>query len=256
MCLPRLLCLADSALNRSKGKLSNVNSCVTVCESPVLHTTDVACALLSLWFDLSRKANLSGEMLVRTFDLSSAYRQIGLSDHGVQYSFIRVFDPATSSAKIFRGTVLPFGAVRSVHTFLRVSRALWWIGVVGCRLLWTSFYYDFICFSPPALSMNCEQTVVALFKLLGWLFAESGDKCKPFSHTCEALGVVFDLTESSNGLAGVCNTKKRVDELCNDLEQCISSGKLSKKQAQRLRGRMRFAESQLLEELGSAACAH
>lgn len=36
---------------------------------------------------------------------------------------------------------------------------------------------------------------MALFKLLGWAFAESGDKCKPFGQTAEAVGVVVGLVE-------------------------------------------------------------
>ena len=227
---------------------SGVNSCV--CESPVLHTTDVACALIALWLDATSGPAKDSELVARTFDLSSAYRQIGLSRNGRRFSHIRVFDPHDNCTRIFQGTVLPFAAVKSVHSFLRVARAIWWIGVTSCHLLWTSFYDDFICFCPPALSRCTELSVTAIFKLLGWVFAEEGDKSKPFSSCCEALGVVFCLAETPNGFASVCNTQKRVDELANEIAEVIAQRKLQRKQAQRLRGRMQFAESQIFGRTG------
>ena len=53
--------------------------------------------------------------------------------------------------KTLTATVLPFGAVRSVGGFLRCDRAFWWIGVVACRVLWVSFYDDFVAFTWPSL---------------------------------------------------------------------------------------------------------
>ena len=115
--------------------------------------------------------------------------------------------------------MLPFGAVRSVHAFLRLARAIWWIGVVGCKILWTSFYDDYTAFSRPALIKCTETTITSLFKLLGWAFAEEGDKCSPFGNLCEALGVAFDLNNSFRGSLFVKNTESRVLELCNDLQE-------------------------------------
>lgn len=229
---------------------SGVNSCVGTEESPALHTVDVACAMLTAWFSLCGVSNVQSELATRTFDLTSAYRQIGLSSEGRQFSYLRVYCPKSASNKIFRSTVLPFGAVRSVHTFLRCARAIWWLGVVGCKLMWTSFYDDFICFSQKGLERCTELTIVSLFKLLGWEFAESGDKCQPFDNTCSALGVLISLTESSAGLARIHNTRKRIEELCEEINRVVKEGKLSMKAAQRLRGRMQFADSQIWGKTG------
>ena len=68
---------------------------------------------------------------------------MGLSSSGRDHACIRVFDPTSGKVKLFRSNVLPFGSIRSVHSFLRLSRAIWWTGVVGYRLVWTSFYDDF-----------------------------------------------------------------------------------------------------------------
>jgi hypothetical protein len=104
--------------------------------------------------------------------------------------------------------------------------------------------------SRPKLAGNTDATVSTLFKLLGWAFAESVDKCVPFSSSCEALGVSFDLSASSKGYASICNTAGRVDELCADLDNVLREGTLSSKQAQRLRGRMQFADAQLFGRTG------
>eukprot|EP00435_Cladocopium_sp_Y103_P026152 s3258_g6.t1 len=169
---------------------------------------------------------------------------------GKCFACIRVFDPGAGRMKYFRSKVLPFGAVRSVHAFLRLARALWWLGVVGCKVVWTSFYDDFISCSRPPLVKCTESTIVSLFKLLGWMFAEEGDKCMPFGDVCEALGVVFDLKDSFRGFAAICNTEARVRELCADLQVVIEAGTLTCKEAQRLRGRMQFADAQLFGRTG------
>ena len=245
-------------LLQKKGKVrliddytaSGVNGCVTTHESPILHTVDIACALISTWFSESAASDCSVDLQVRTFDLKSAYRQVGLSQAGRSMAFIQVYNPETQQLSYFQSAVLPFGAVRSVHSFLRLSRALWWLGVVGCALLWTSFYDDFICYSPAQLARSAEQTIDALFKMTGWLYAESGDKCHPFGSACEALGVVFDVSQSANGYMLVKNTDSRIAELQEELNAVITSRKISPKAAQRLRGRMQFAESQLFGKTG------
>ena len=52
------------------------------------------------------------------------------------------------------------------------------------------------------------------------------------------------------GKALVCNTESRRTELCDDIEKVVVEGCLTNKQAQRLRGRMQFAESQLFGRTG------
>ena len=229
---------------------SGVNKCVTVTETPVLHTIDVACAALTLWFGECHRCGLDPKLVVRTFDLASAYRQVALSVNGRRYACIKVLDPGDGRVKLFRCSVLPFGAVRSVHSFLRLARAIWWIGVRGCKILWTSFYDDYIAYSRPAIAKNTDDTIAMLFRLLGWVFAEEGDKCMPFGDVCMALGINLDLALSALGKAFVKNTESRVKELCSDLNEVLHSRNLSAKNAQRLRGRMQFAEAQIFGRTG------
>ena len=219
---------------------SGVNKCVTSVESPVLHTIDIACAALTFWFGEGYKHNVDWTLVVQTYDLASAYRQVALSEAGRDFACIRVFDPAARRMRIFRCLVLPFGAIRSVHAFLRLARAIWWNGVHGCKLLWTSFYDDYIAYCRPSFAANMDNAIVLLFRLLGWIFANA----------CDALGVTLDLTDSAKGLATVNNTVARVRELCDELKEVILAKRLSSKSAQHLRGRMQFAESQIFGRTG------
>lgn len=188
--------------------------------------------------------------MARTFDLSSAYRQVGLNKLGRDVSYIRVYNPEEGCMVVFQVQVLPFVAIKSVHSFLRLARAIWWLGTVGCNLLWSSFFDDYIVFSPPALARSSELSAIALFKLLGWLFAEDGSrKCKPFDSICEALGVIFDLKDSCNFTCKVTNTASRI-EVSLEIQRILAAGTISQVEAQKLRGRMQFAESQIFGRTG------
>ena len=70
----------------------------------------------------------------------------------------------------------------------------------------------------------------------------------PFSDSCTALGINLDLALSVLGKAFVKNTESRVKELSSDLNEVLHSGNLSAKNAQRLKGRMQFAEAQISGE--------
>ena len=216
----------------------------------MLHTVDVIGSIIVSWFESAKKCGKCTDLLTRTFDLTSAYRQVALSEEGRRHSLICVFDPDSRCGKLFRCNVLPFGAVRSVHSFLRLARALWFLAVKGCNIVWSSFYDDYITVSTKELATNTEQCIISLFKLTGWAFAEDGKKCRPFDSGCEALGVVIDLQKSISGEACISNTKSRVEELVGDLRNLSSGSSLSRVEAQRLRGRMQFAESQLFGRAG------
>ena len=105
-------------------------------------------------------------------------------------------------------------------------------------------------FSSPSLARSTELSVTALFRLLGWAIAQSGKKCVPFADRCSALGVVFDLSDSSSRVCKVANTESRVEELANDILATIRAGHIGRVDAQKRRGRMQFAEGQLFGHTG------
>ena len=71
-----------NGLLHKKGKVrliddyteSGVNTCVTSVKASVLHTIDVACAVLTLWFGTCEELELDSTLVARTFDSTSAYR--------------------------------------------------------------------------------------------------------------------------------------------------------------------------------------
>ena len=219
---------------------SNVNQTVQVENAPKLHTLDVVAALC---MELLRQHG-GDEWLGKTIDLSSAYRQLGVSPQSRWVSYIAVYDPSSKSAKIYSMRALPFGASRSVYSFLRVAHSLWWLGCVSLKFPWSSFFDDFI-----TLCRRCEVATVEIatgqfFRLLGWMVSE-GEKSLPFASSFKALGVEIDCSQWLSGFVLFRNTQKRIDELKATMEQAIDTKKLSPKAALVLRGRMQFAKSQI-----------
>lgn len=206
---------------------SGVNSCVTTSEMPALHTIDAAAAVLSNWFNVKSQCNQDTDLLVRTFDLKSAYRQIGLHHQGREAAYVAVYCPVKKTSFFFQALVLPFGATRSVHSFLRLARSIWWLGVQLLSIIWTSFYDDYIVFSPPQLEKSTGSAVSSLLRLLRWIFATEGNKAAPFSPSCKALGIKFDLKASRTGFAELVNTEERVLALCASLNEAIADGFIS-----------------------------
>ena len=149
---------------------SFINMTVQTNETPRPHTTDVA-ASLALGF-LERFA---GPVLGKTFDLKSAYRQLGISEDSLPFSYIVCFNPRTRQPEVFQMLAVPFGATRSVYSFLRIARCLWWIGCKCLKVCWSNFYDDFITLSTSEGAANTEASVSLLFDLLGWQFAREGD---------------------------------------------------------------------------------
>ena len=124
--------------------------------------------MLAFWM---RSGSLSaGDGLVaKCWDVSDAYKQVPLSDD----SYLAVFDPRCSSAKIFRQCVLPFASIASVTAFLRVSFALWKVGSIFLHLMWSVYFDDFLCLARNSESKHVDLCVDALFSLFGrfWISA-------------------------------------------------------------------------------------
>ena len=215
-------------------------------ESPLLHTIDVSAALLEKWM---REANNLGgcipPVMARSFDLKSAYRQIFVREDERELGYIAVYCPEDGEAKIYRTVALPFGSIQSVYAFLRLSSAIWHIGVSQLDIAWTSFFDDFLVYSEAPLASHTEKTVELLFDLLGWKIAKAGGKAMPFSEKLDCLGVSIDLTDFSSGVIRVSNTEDRKKEIIGNIETHLLSRQMTSMDAQKLRGRMQFAENQI-----------
>ena len=118
------------------------------------------------------------------------------------------------------------------------------------HLTWSHFFDVFVVISEKGLANNTERSVELLFKLLGWKFAEEGDKAGTFSETFTALGVEVQLQQAPMGQVEFANTPKRKAELIDTIATHIQTGKMSVVEAQKLRGRMQFMEGQIFGRLG------
>ena len=101
-----------------------------------------------------------------------------------------------------------------------------------------------------ALSTNTGQTVEMLFRLLGWKFAEDGDKATLFSSSFSALGVEVNLSSAAIGSIEFANTEKRRAELVETISLILKKGTPTVVESQKLRGRMQFMDGQLFGRLG------
>ena len=137
--------------------------------------------------------NCNSEVLGRAFDLKSAYRQLGIHPNSLWAAFVVVFNPYKRCPEIFQLQAVPFGATRSVFSFLRIAHSLWWLGCSQLKLMWSNFYDDYITFALSGNSKNTANTVGLFLDLLGWKFAVDGDKATEFSHQFSALGIVVNL---------------------------------------------------------------
>ena len=199
-----------------------------------IHTIDHIAAMTAWWM---RSGTLTPEdaLVAKCWDLSDAYKQVPLSDEAFDLdSYLAVFDPGTSSAKIFKQRVLPFGSVASVTAFLRVSLALWKIGSSLLHLMWSVYFDDFLCLARSSEPRHVDFCVSTLFSLLG---------CN-FDTVCKVLKVQLDLRQSGSGTCFVTNTAERVEELVAEIDDAMKSNLLPQRNGEKLRGRLQFASSQ------------
>ena len=74
--------------------------------------------------------------------------------------------------------------------------------------------------SHSAVACSTQATARALLSLTGFEFAE--DKRPPFHSEVEALGVVLDVSKSSQGIITVRNKQSRIDELKPVLDDVLA----------------------------------
>ncbi len=215
-------------------KASLVNFAVTQNEGVTIHTKDHIASMISFWM---RSGSLSSSdcLVAKCWDLPDAYKQVPLSDDAFHLdSYLAVYDPSCSSAKIFKQCVLPFGSIASVTAFLRVSLALWKVGSALLHLMWSVYFDDFLCLARSSESKHVDFCADALFSLLGWRISKH--KLLDFSTMCKVLGVQLDLRQSGDKLSFVTNTEERKEELISDLDKALHSKTLSKSEGEELRG--------------------
>ena len=230
---------------------SGVNACCSTSASPKPHTLDVIAALCMSLSAVSSDA----PWVARSFDLKQAYRQCAVHPESEEFAHIVAYCPETRQNMVFKMRALPFGRVKSVHAFLRMSSCLFAIAAAEFAIPVTSYFDDFITVCERDEVKSVSGCMCGLFKLLGWRFAEQGDKAKPFADTVAALGVTLNVSSLQRGLVTIDNTAHRKSEICSAIDNIISSGLLGKLEALRLRGRMQFASGQIFGRLAKKVLA-
>ena len=227
-----------------------LNGSVGLREKFGLHSVDQLASMIAHSFNISPAGH--PKMLGRTYDLKSAYKQFPLAATDRDLLRIAVNCPGNPQSKLMGANVLPFGAVGSVAGFLRVSMAVWYIGLRGLSIYWSAFYDDFSVVTSTVLENSTAWACESLFRLLGLKFAEDGAKCQPFASSFKMLGVVMDLSDASSCCVRIGNTPERSKELAEHLTTHLQSGAMGSKEAERLRGRMIFFEG---FSFGRVACS-
>jgi hypothetical protein len=224
--------------------IGGFNATCGTSEKLKVHAVDEIAAYMC-WCMTNLGKEAMQQVVGKTYDLKNAYKQYGVRPQDRDLLRIAVWDHVQGRVRLMGTNALPFGAVGSVGAFLRVSMAIWYIGVVGLRLCWTSFFDDFTLLSKR---VNCNSAAVAaesLFSLLGVQFAREGKKAVEWATKVKTLGVVLDLepADSSGNYVTLGHTESRVAELRASLEGFLQTGKMSRKDAEKLRGRLQWFES-------------
>ena len=222
-----------------------VNASVTQTEGVSVHGVDHIAAMVSERMkQLRRKGGAHCQLLGKCWDLAAAYKQVPLSDEAYDMdAYLMVFNPASQQPEVFQQRVLPFGSVASVTAFLRCSSALWAIGARLLSFIWTAYFDDFLSLEVAEACRHTDLCIAAFFSLLGWRV--SHEKLLPYETICKVLGVQLDLRQSGDGLAWFGNTPERTSELISSIQEALDSGRLTRRDGERLRARLQFAAGQL-----------
>ena len=205
-----------------------------------LHSVDELSAYIS-WTMSNIKGFSTEDWVGKTYDLTSAYKQFGVSVADRDILRILTMNAETGEPTLLGTNSLPFGATGSVSSFLRVSVALWYIGVRALGLCWTAFFDDYTLLSRRCPAENAGRTAEMLFDLIGIDFAREGKKCTKFDTIVSTLGVEMNLC-SAGGKVLLGHTEKRKSELSDAVGEIIKRKTIDTKVAESLRGRMQWFE--------------
>lgn len=231
--------------------ISGVNDSSASFNKVDLHVVDTFSSVVKRFFSCCQAVDTNSLLEGKTYDLKSAYRQVPIRADHLKYGYFSVFNAELRKPQIYRLRTLPFGAVHSVYSFLRLARMLYAIAVQGLKLLTTNFYDDFILASPPSLKESAQSGMELVFMLTGWEFARTGKKSTEFGLVCKALGVEFNFALAGERVLQVGNTATRRDEIIAMISAALDKSCLDKATCLTLRGKLGFADSFLHGRLGA-----
>jgi hypothetical protein len=223
---------------------SQINDAVNITGRCTVDGVDTISAMGAELMRALGMGRLPKKLKGRSFDLKSAYRQLAVKDDSLNWARLAVFCPEDRSTRCFQQFSLPFGAKASVVAFLRCARMIQWLAH-HLDIPVTCYFDDYVCMAPEAVASNTEKAFELLLDLLGWEFDRSGEKADSMSEQVSALGVVFDLSQSADGVILVANTEKRKVDIAGQIAEILQAGRMTSSKAASLKGRLGFAEGQL-----------
>ena len=232
--------------------INGLNNTIGLRECFDLHTIDKLAAMAVQALGDASEEGLA-VWVGRTFDLRSAYKQYGIHPSDRQRLRVGVNQPGCKRPVLLGVNSLPFGATGSVSAFLRVAMAVWRVGLVLLKLVWSSFFDDFSNITRSVLANNTKWAIETLFDLLGIDFDRDGKKAPPYSSVFQMLGLQVDLSTSANRKIMIGHTDSRRDELASFLRGILDAGEIEPRAFERLRGRMVFFEGYSFGRVPSCA---
>ena len=198
----------------------------------------VSYKVASSWFE-------SGGGLPQLYDrllnLKSAYKQLFLKQDDRHLACVALWNPTSSSPAIFGQVTLPFGATSSVHSFNRVARAIWWIGVRLLDLIWLHYFDDYAMFDLGLLQDSSQKAAELLLDAVGWRFATSDKKRQPAALVFQVLGTELDLTGFKLGKACIRNKQERTNSIDDSLEVLGEGNFVLRRTLESIRGKLLYA---------------
>ena len=188
---------------------------------PAASTISLAQHIQTRCLSAKRRASQPGALKGRTFDLKSAFKQLGIEPSDLPFAKVLVWDPVSRRPVVLALQALPFGATGSVHGFSRCSLALWQLAVSLLILPLTVFFDDFTSVTLSEDCQSVETSFLLLLKLLGWKAALTGPKAVSFAEAFTSLGIGYVLPRTPAGFVRVKNTDARKLEVAQPAsERC------------------------------------
>ncbi|CAE7257882.1 unnamed protein product [Symbiodinium sp. CCMP2592] len=235
--------------------VGGLNCTVGLPEKMRVHSIDILASMLRRALELCGGKATCG-WLGRTYDLQAAYRQFGISSVARELLRIVVNKPGAEQPILLGANSLPFGAVGSVAGFLRLSMAIWTLGLVGLELCWSAYYDDFPTVTSEPLLENRSSCVDRMFRLIGLDYATEGKKAPQFASCFAALGVQVDLQQAQSGSIVIGHTDARKEELTACIDSILADCSMTSKEAEKLRGRLVFFEGFTFGRVAQVAVKH
>jgi len=103
-------------------KQDQVNATVTSFEQATVDSPDVIGAFAIFLMRCLKAAGKSTDLLGRSLDLASVYRQLAIAEDSLKHSFLSVCSLQSKKAELFSQIALPSGLRTTVNVFIRCAR--------------------------------------------------------------------------------------------------------------------------------------